>query len=269
MKRWIGLAAAVVVAAGIVGLLWWLTRPQKQTPAPPEKTIDHSAFTQILKENVHNGGVDYANIKAHRRDALENYLQMLQAVDVDSLKHDERLAYWINRFNAIVICDIAERYHPGYSVADDDFALLKKPRLEVDGDPISLTELENRVIRGWFKENRVHGALVWGAKSSPPMRAEAFVGKNLGKQLDEQMSRFVNDPARNRVDVKARTMHVSKLFEWYADDFGGARRIADYLNKFSKVNLAGFKLQEMDWDWGLNDARGAATRPVQKDEPGE
>src|SRR5437867_10985748 len=115
-------------------------------------TVDHSVFDKILRENVRQDRVDYAGIKANWMQNLGNYLDLLAMVDVGKLPRNEQLAFYINLYNATMIKAIIDRYHPGYSPADDDFAVFTEPIVRVKTGAVSLNDLEHKIIRPTFKE---------------------------------------------------------------------------------------------------------------------
>ena len=60
----------------------------------------------------------------------------------------------------------------------------------------TLNDLEHRVIRNNFDDNRIHVALVCAAMSCPRLRREAYTGPQLNAQLNDQARHFVNNPAK-------------------------------------------------------------------------
>src|SRR5438552_8673941 len=101
-------------------------------------SVDHSVFDKILSENVRFDRVDYANIKAKSMRDLNNYLDLLAIVDVSKLSRNEQLAFYLNVYNANVVKAVIQRYHPGVSVADDDFAMFKEPLVRLKSGAMSL-----------------------------------------------------------------------------------------------------------------------------------
>jgi hypothetical protein len=50
--------------------------------------------------------------------------------------------------------------------------------------------------------------------------------------------------------VSGRTISVSKIFEWYAEDFGNIR---DYIAKYYDGALPKANIDFMEYDWSLNE----------------
>ncbi|MGH7177154.1 MAG: DUF547 domain-containing protein [Tepidisphaeraceae bacterium] len=218
--------------------------------------VDHSGFDNLLKNNVRDGGVDYDNIKRHELLELQSYLDMLALTDFATLAREEQLACYINLYNAAVISAICQRYGEGYTPSERDFALFKEPVVQVNGRRMSLNDLENNVIRAQFKDPRVHAALVCGSRSCPPILPRAYRAKDLEPALAANMKAFVNDATRNQVDRAGKKLVLSRIFDWYADDFGGKDALPAYVSMYVTGDpVVGYTVAFSDYDWTLNDAR--------------
>jgi hypothetical protein len=218
--------------------------------------VDHSAFDKILRESVNDQGlVNYRHVRDNSLFDLHVYLDSLAHVnDMHAMQNSEQLAYYINLYNASVILAIVERYHDGYTPAKDEFALFSEARVNIPGGrKVSLNELEHVIIRPRFKDPRVHAALVCGARSCPPLLPRAYVGEGLDKTLDQNMRRFINDNTRNTIDRENRKLVLSKIFEWYSEDFGGKDKLATYVSRFVEGgSVEGFSISFHEYDWSLN-----------------
>lgn len=212
------------------------------------KTVDHGPFDVLLKTYVdERGNVDYAGLKTRSSD-LDRYLGTLAEVDPTSLTEDERLAYYINAYNAATLKLIVDNY-PLASITDLDGG---KPwdvkRVTLGGATYSLNELENDLIRGQYDEPRIHFAVNCAAASCPPLRDGAYTAEGLEDQLEEQTRAFLRDPAYTTVSTGGLT--VSKIFEWYGADFSSVPAfIADYRDDVPPSAEVSFA----EYDWSLND----------------
>jgi len=230
------------------------------------QTFDHSLFDELLKKHVVKGMVDYDSFG--QAGAFNDYLASLEHADVSKLSERERLAFWINAYNAYTI-ELINKYEERASIKNISEGIgfertkgpWKEPIVKAAGKTYSLDDVENGIIRKQFREPRIHFALVCAAMSCPPLRSEAYTGAKLDAQLDSQARTFVLDEARgSRVDVKNAVVHASRIFDWYKDDFGGSdAAIAQYLAQYYPVSpakqllLGGhFKLEFLDYDWTLN-----------------
>ncbi len=237
-------AATTTTAALIIG-----------TTINTAHAVDHSQLDAILRANVRNERVDYANIRDNHKSTLSAYLDTLAKVDPADLPRNEQLAYYINLYNATVIHTILDRYNPGYSVSEDNFKIFdeKHCRTATATATFSLNHLENKIIRPTFKDPRIHAALNCAAASCPPIHNRAFTSATLDATLTHLMRAFVNDASRNTIDMKSRTLTLSKIFEWYAVDFGDKKGLAKYVNQYTDKDVSSYTVTFQDYSWKLND----------------
>jgi hypothetical protein len=192
----------------------------------------HSVYDALLREHVREGLVDYAALKTDSR--LAAYIATLEAIDPAPLPQAERLAYWINAYNAATLRLMADAWPVESILKLNGGKPWDVPVLQPCGvaQKLTLNQIEHDIIRKEFREPRIHFALVCAAVSCPPLRSEAFAAARLSTQLDEQTRAFVRDPARNRYDASAHTLRLSPIFQWYAADFGDAEGMLGFVVKY-------------------------------------
>ena len=66
------------------------------------------------------------------------------------------------------------------------------------------------------------------------------------------MRQFLNDPKRNEIDARGRSLRLSRIFEWYADDFGGKDALAGYADRYVTADVGRSKVEFLDYSWQLN-----------------
>ncbi|MCZ6673853.1 MAG: DUF547 domain-containing protein [Verrucomicrobia bacterium] len=223
--------------------------------------FDHSLFDEILKTHVKSGLVNYVALKEDKR--LENYLALLSEADLALLDtREEKMAFWINAYNAYTLKLIVAHY-PTASILDIPHKKYESPweipLAKVAGQTHTLDHIENGILRVKFPDSRIHYALVCAARSCPQLRSEAYTEERLYDQMNEQGTWFMEN--RNSFDLKTRTMNLSKVFEWYAVDFGEdasetLRTIAPFTNpsirESIEKNSKAWKITFSEWDWRLN-----------------
>jgi hypothetical protein len=222
---------------------------EKPTPKRAKMLgFDHSAWNDLLKKHVSaTGKVDYKGFKTDL-ELLDAYMRSLnENAPTDNASKEERLAYWINAYNAVTVRLIVGNY-PLTSITKLDGG---KPwdvkRYSNGAKKMSLNDIENNILRP-MGDARIHFALNCAAKSCPPLLNEAFTGENVLKLLEQRTKQFINS---SRTVVEKDGIKVSKIFEWYAKDFGN---VVDFVNKYAKVKAAkAAKVSYLDYDWGLND----------------
>ena len=185
---------------------------------------DHRDWDAVLRRHVREGRVDYDGVA--RDSAFARYLAWLPTVAVDALGEDDRLAYWINAYNAWtvqLIVSSGERetirnLHKTLGV----FQLKgpwSVPLVRAAGKTWTLDEVEHRILRTQFREPRMHFAIVPAARGAAPLRSEAYQGATLDEQLNTQARVFLADTTRNRFD--GRVLWLSPVILRYRSDFGG------------------------------------------------
>jgi hypothetical protein len=255
--RW--LLAAVLTAAPLAGQ----TVPaQAAARATARVMVDHSAFDRLLRAHVTDGLVDYDAFRDAA--AFRQYLASLERASLVGTDDDERLAFWINVYNAYTIQLIVSHGERG-SIRNINRTLgvlrLKgpwsAPIVRAAGRTLSLDEVEHRIIRKEFHEPRIHFALVSAAMGSPPLRSEAYTGAELERQLFDQGRRFLTDTTKNQIETKFP--RLSPIFTYYKSDFGNSRSdlgayLAAWFDGDTKKRLESgrFGMRELPFDWSLN-----------------
>ncbi len=245
MKRFVHCALLLLIAI-------------QSTPAfaqSQERMVDHGAFDRILRDNVRDERVDYLTIRDHHWDQLEAYLDQLAKVEPAKLDKDEQLALYINLYNATMIAAVIERFEAEYSPSDDDFTVFDEKLVRTANGRMSLNHLEHEIIRKQFNEPRIHVALVCAARSCPPLLNRAYRTVDLEELLEIQMRKFINDKFRNRVDRRNKTLRLSQIFNWYDADFGGKKKLAQYIARYLNRDVSGYRVEFMPYSWTLNIAK--------------
>ena len=211
--------------------------------------IDHSLFNEMSQRHISNtGDVNYTAWKKEEKN-LDNYLSLLSANHpTSSWQGDEALAYWINAYNAFTIKLILKSF-PVKSITDLDGGDPWKVKwIKIGNKTYSLNNIEHDIIRPTFKEPRIHFAVNCAASSCPPLKPKAYTASNLESLLEESTRYFVNNQKYNK--ISSENAQVSKIFEWYAEDFGDLK---SFLNAYSKTKLnKNASISYSEYDWSLN-----------------
>jgi hypothetical protein len=160
----------------------------------------HTIFTDVLKDCVWNGLVNYKKLKDDNR--LGKYMDQLANTDPEMLSSDEdKLAFWINAYNAYTLQFVVEEY-PLESINDLHWGGLylgtllgatvwDDEKIVIDGTKLSLNNIEHDIARKKFNEKRIHFAMVCSSVSCPSLRDEAYEGYKLDEQLNDQAIEFL------------------------------------------------------------------------------
>lgn len=209
----------------------------------------HSAFNSLLSKYVTSSGtVNYAGFKS-QKSALDSYLKDLENNPVKSnWSRNEKMAYWINLYNAATIKLILDNY-PTSSIKNINGGKPWDKRWIKSGSKTyTLNEIENAVLRPQFNDARIHFAVNCAAISCPRLMNKAFTASNLNSLLDENARWFINNSTFN--SISAKKVEISKIFDWYKDDFGN---IINYLNKYATTEIkSNAKVSYKEYEWKLN-----------------
>ncbi len=250
----------------------------------------HAAWTALLKQHVVviDGGkasqVRYAGF-AKDRAQLKAYLAALSKVtlaEFDGWSKPQQMAFLINAYNAFTIEKILTRYPDIKSIWD--FGKLfgnpfKDKFFVLLGSESTLDRIEHETLRkkDAYDEPRVHFAVNCASIGCPMLREEAYVAERLDAQLEEQTRRFLSDRSRNRYDAQKGVLEVSKIFDWFREDWqSGYRGLAgaappvqsreQFFARYAKLltDAAGDQqvvadgkapIGFLEYDWTLNDAK--------------
>ena len=255
------LAATPVLADAPVGAKWPADR------RAPLGEIHHAPFSALLAKYVDaDGFVDYRgwNANAEDRRSLRTYLKYLGKGDpAKPTTNEAKLAFWINAYNALTIEGIL-RVYPTESIRDHTAKLFgyniwEDLPLIVGDRGYSLDAIEHKILRK-LGDPRIHFAIVCASVGCPTLRDEAYVPGKIDDQLAAQARDFFARPKHFTFDPATNTVTLSKILEWFGEDFGDSpgaimRRVKPYLpaDVRDPATAAGVTLQYRDYDWSLND----------------
>jgi len=246
--------------------LWpaWLASADTETERP-----DHAYWQQFLDRHLTGGkeGVnllDYAGA-ANEQLELKRYLINLQATPVSKLTRPQQRAFWINLYNAATVATILEHY-PVPSIRDIDtspglFADGPWGRkfLSIEGLELSLDDIEHRILRPIWKDNRLHYALNCASIGCPNLQPQAFTAANSEELLESAASDYINHPRGAKV-VKGELL-VSSIYNWFQVDFGNSENgVIEHLRRYAKTSLLNEiegidEIEKYHYDWSLNDLK--------------
>ncbi len=258
------LAASFPVSAAPVKELWPVFA--EHNPGSTE-TVDHAAWNMFLSTYVKDdpaglNRVDYGGVTETDRASVDAYITKLAATAVTSLNRDEQRAYWINLYNALTVQVILDHYPVG-TIRDIDISpgLFSdgpwgKKLLTVEGHPVSLDDIEHRILRPVWNDPRIHYAVNCASVGCPDLAARAYTAENAGRLMSENAAAYVNSP--RGVKLEDGEIVVSSIYDWFAEDFGGSERgVIDHLLKYA----TGARRQALEkaggidgyaYDWSLN-----------------
>jgi len=257
----------------------------------------YTLYNALLEKYVRGGRVDYEGF-IESRGEFEVFLKELGSLDPAELEtwpDNDKLAYWINAYNAFTIKAIIDHYpiKRSFSLIGIFYApsnsilqikgVWTKLQFRAAGRMVTLDEIEHEILRKEFNEPRIHMAIVCASVSCPDLSGEAYTGDKIEEQLAEASVKFVNSPDKGvYVDENAGRVKVSMIFKWFGDDFikNYGDRITfknkslkenavmnfalDYLTSGSKkkyLEKGDLKIGYLKYDWHLNEIPETGSPP--------
>jgi pyrimidine-specific ribonucleoside hydrolase len=246
--------------------------------------FDHgyAAYARLLHDDVHPPRVDYAAIAKGRAglDAATAALNEPAATEEPHWPREQRLAFWINAYNAFTLRAIVDHYpihgswftmSPRNSIRQID-GVWTTLTWRAAGRTVTLDDIEHKILRPEFKEPRIHFAINCASVGCPPLAAEPYRAATLDAQLDEAARRYLS--SRQGLRVEDGTLRVSRILDWYGEDFVARfapeaqgkpdrveRAVRGVVARFGPPAAADLaragsaRVRFLDYDWSLNDVK--------------
>lgn len=230
----------------------------EKTPNPPSAP-SHQIWDELVKKHVTaDGSVNYEGLKKDR-EKLKQYLDLLsQSNPSDKWSEKERMAFWINAYNAFTV-ELILRHYPIESIKDIG-SKIKIPFVStawdikfitISGKDYDLNNIEHSVLRKQFNDPRIHFAINCASYSCPKLRNEAFTADKLEAQLQDQARDFINDKRKNI--ITANKLELSQIFNWYKGDFTKKTNLIAYIQQYTDVKISPkAEINYMEYNWSLN-----------------
>jgi len=238
------------------------------------KTIDHSAWTSLLNLYLlkHHTGVNhfrYEQVSQADQKKLNDYLIHLTKTKISQYNRNEQRAYWINLYNALTV-NVVIKNLPVRSIKEISSGLFssgpwKKKLLKIEGEELSLDDIEHRILRPIWKDPRLHYAVNCASVGCPNLQAKAFTAANSESLLDKGARDYINHPRGVKVDDEGR-LRVSSIYVWFSEDFGGDEGILQHFRQYADPPLASSLQRDLTIDddyynWNLNGVGTLKAKP--------
>ena len=230
--------------------------------------VDHGDWTRLLQAYTRpaDDGVvrfDYAGLAARDRAALDGYIARLTATPVSSLNRDEQLAYWINLYNALTVQVVLDNYPVSsilkINISPGLFSIgpWGKKLVSVEGEDISLDDIEHRILRPIWRDPRIHYAVNCASIGCPNLIDTAYTADQVDALLEANAIAYVNHS--RGTELRGGALSVSSIYDWFQEDFGGSETgVLAHLRKYARPELLRdlklvFEIDSYDYDWSLNE----------------
>ena len=235
-------------------LLFLLAASTAYADTAIKQPFSHDLFQQVLTAYVDAGNVNYPGINTS--NSYHSYISNLEKPTRFDNSNEE-LSYWINAYNALAIKGILDGRSPESFFGKIGY--FYNAEYKVNGLTTNLYDLEHDVIIP-LGEPRIHFALNCASASCPILSNTVYLADKLEQQLEDATIMFINDSSRNRFDHQEKIAYISKIFDWFEDDFvKHSATVQNYLALYVKdqqvsTALANneYEIRYMEYDWSLN-----------------
>lgn len=225
-------------------------------------------YDYVLKKYVKGDYFQYGALKENAADLarFERFLNWQAQADAKAMSREERIAFYINAYNACCIQAILDNY-PVHTPKDVD-GFFDKLKFEVAGEKLTVSEIEYDRLIADHKDMRAHFAVVCADRGCLPLRAGAYRGASLDADLESAAKKFVGDERHFKVDKENGLVQISKIFEWYGPKFlkdpqrpapGDKPELylTHWVDKDTRALLESgdYELKIIEWDWTLNEKK--------------
>jgi len=273
---------ALLIAAGTTLLsgLAFSTQASAQssygsgTAVAAQSTSPHAAWSAILQNYVSAPDAQgvthfaYGKLNANAADTakLRSYIKSLEATNPNNLSRNEAIALYANLYNALTIDLIIQNY-PLKSIRKakvyngDKVGGLrgpwKKVRTSVNGQAMSLNDVEHEVLRKQFSSPYIHYMVNCASIGCPNLLNTAWEASTLESVRKKAAADFINSP--RGVKMTSKGLVISSIFKWFEVDFGGSKEnVLKHIRQYANPELAaaidrGAKISGYDYDWSLNE----------------
>jgi len=229
--------------------------------------IDHAPWDDFLKKylvTAPNGvnRLPYRRIAPDDRRKLDAYIDRLAGLPIGTYRRSEQLPYWINLYNALTVQLVLRRYpvksilHLNISPGWLSVGPWGKKLLRIEGVEVSLDDIEHRILRPIWRDNRVHYGVNCASVGCPNVAKSAYTAANVNAALTRAARAYIN--SFRGASFEDGELYVSSIYKWFVEDFGGnTAGVIAHLQKYAAAALAA-KLRGADdissyqYDWTLN-----------------
>lgn len=226
-------------------------------------TVNHEHWQTILDTYLvvrrEGNQFRYAEVTKADNKKLDDYIVYLTSIDPRTLRKPEQKAYWINLYNALTV-DLVLEHYPVQSITKIgswfSFGPWDKTIAKVASEDLTLNDIEHRILRPLWQDKRIHYGVNCASRGCPDLASKVYTGANVESLLEAQTERFIQqEKAVSWIDGK---LVLSRIYEWYASDFGSDIELMAHIRKYStdaqRKRLSKYTgIADFQYSWSLNE----------------
>ena len=256
---YLGLLLPLSATAAPASKYWGIWDKSNETSS---QVIDHSDWSgllsQYLKSYPDGSLFAYSNVSKKDRAKLQGYIGYLTELEPRDYNRNEQLAYWINLYNALTI-ELILKHYPVKSITKIGpwykFGPWDESITEVAGTALTLNDIEHRILRPVWQDKRIHYVVNCASIGCPDLAADAYTGATVESMMAVAEKRFIQQ--EKGVDFVDGKLALSRIYEWYAIDFGSREALLRHIRENSQLAMAK-KIDQYSgeilyqYNWSLN-----------------
>jgi len=205
----------------------------------------------FFKKYVTDGQVDYLSLYADPAE-LNVLVKYMETENLADKSAGYQKAFWMNAYNLTVIKSVVRK--PGLKSPKDNRSFFSGEKHLVAGEMLTLDEIEHKMLLGEHKDERIHFGVVCAAEGCPSLASFSYHPDSIEHQIAAQTKKVFNDGNFIRVDDSEKTVEISKIFDWYKNDFEKTGMdIITYINQYLDMKIpVDYKVTYYEYDWNLN-----------------
>lgn len=232
------------------------------------------------------GSVEYEGLRnsSTYRRFKEVAAGLVRFDPAELVSREEKLAFWINLYNSMIV-DAVISLGVKDSIWEKGKGFFRKAAYNIGGFRYSADDIEHGILRenrrhpiillpqfvpGDLRkkymitpmEPRIHFALVCASRSCPIITV--YHAPEIEEELEIAANSFINGggaivyPEENKVSL-------SRIFKWYAADFGGRVGVLEFILKYLiegwekevlQRNIGSIRVEYQEYNWSLNKTEG-------------
>ncbi|PIQ89601.1 MAG: hypothetical protein COV72_02245 [Candidatus Omnitrophica bacterium CG11_big_fil_rev_8_21_14_0_20_42_13] len=235
----------------------------------PAFASDYSSWQKFLDLYLKDGLVNYSAVQTNPAlfNTIVSQLENVKKEEYDRWSQDEKKAFWINAYNIEAMKLVLVHYplkrslglqalrYPANSIQQIP-DVWNQEALTVLEKEVSLNDIENEILRKEFQDPRIHFAIVCASLGCPVLHDEPYVFDQLDSQLNDAVTKFMQNPKKFNYDGSTNTFYLSLIFKWFKEDFEKAGGSIIFIKKYIPQNKNlpdSGKIQWLEYDWSLNE----------------
>jgi hypothetical protein len=213
-------------------------------------------YDEILSRYGRSAGFHYNALLKNESDLhrLANLIEEIShtALDLKDWDQNEVQAFYINAFNVHMLNQVLKHY-PIRDIHEISLSFYYDFRIRVADDRLSFDQLERKILED-SHDPRIHFAVTRCSQSSPPLFMKAFRASTLDHDLEKITRSFLNSSEGLQLVEGGKVIKVSRIFQWYDEDFEKNGKLLDVIRKYSGKSFPDdVSLEFLDFKWMLND----------------